>query len=683
MTAPGISDHRRTRSRKAVGLVGILAMFAALAATAPNASGDIRSDERELLLSQDTTIDGAGIAGGAEPNDAFGRALAFGDFNDDDYMDVVVGVTGEDTGAGAINIIYGGENGLRADNDTIITQDTAGVDCCAEEAGDALGWSLAVGHFNNDTYADLAVGVPFENQGATVDTGLVHIFYGGAGGLSTANDIHFAQGDNGFPGAIEAGDYVGRALAAGDYNGDGRDDLAVGIPGESVNTTEDAGFVVVLFGQPAGLSSAGFLNIPDPSFGGPEASDQFGSALASGDFDADGIDDLAVGAPSEDRDGINSGAVTIFGGVAGVGPVESGAFSLSDFGVTPDSGDAFGGSLTTGDFNGDGNDDLAIGAPGADSPAQVNGGVVSILHGDATDGLTIERSQVISAATPGAPSVPNGTTGFGRVLGVGEFDGDGRDDLVVTFDAARTAVFPGGPDGVGTSGSHIIGQRGHSIGAGDVDNDGVDDLGIGNINASVGNDANAGHVFFRYGTMTPTCRGALVTVDLARGDVPTDGDDVILGTDEADEIDALGGDDIICALDGDDEVVAGSGDDQVDAGPGDDDVRGGSGDDTIWGRGGADIIRGNGGVDTIRGGSGDDDIRGGKRGDLLIGGNGEDTIRGNSGHDVIRGSKKADVLLGGKGDDTLRGNSGADRLDGGPGNDTCVGGTGADTLISC
>jgi Ca2+-binding RTX toxin-like protein len=658
-------------------------MVAALVALAPAASGDIRSDERDITLSQDGSINGSNINGVSEPGDLFGRALATGDFNADDYMDLVVGVRGENSGAGAIQVLYGGANGLRADNDVLYTQNSPGVGCCTEEAGDNFGYSLAVGHFNDDEFADLAIGVPFENQGAVSNSGLVNVFYGTAGGLSTANDTHFAQGDNGFPGTIEAGDFVGYALAAGDYNGDGRDDLAVGAPGEAQGAVEDAGWVVVLFGQPAGLSSAGFMSITDPSFGGIETDDQFGEALASGDFNGDGVDDLAVGAPTEVRDGVRSGAVTIFEGVAGSGPDFASAYSLTDFDTIADSNDRFGTSLTTADFNGDGNHDLAIGAPNADSPVQVDGGVVAVLLGDDPDGLAIERSQVVSGATPGAPSLPNGTRGFGRYSGAGEFDGDDYDDLVATVDSARTLVFPGTADGVGAARSHVIGKRGHAITAGDVDNDGYDDLGIGNVSANVGGDNNAGQVFFRYGVMTSTCNGQAVTVNLAHGDEPTEGPDVIVGTSGDDVIDALGGADVVCARGGDDVVRGGPGADYIDAGSGRDNVRGGGGSDEIYGAGGNDVLRGNRSADTIRGGSGADVIRGGSGSDTIVAGHGNDTVYGNGGADNIRGSKKDDTLYGGRGDDTIRGNNGRDRLFGGLGNDTCFGGRGVDTLSSC
>lgn len=135
-----------------------------------------------------------------------------------------------------------------------------------------------------------------------------------------------------------------------------------------------------------------------------------------------------------------------------------------------------------------------------------------------------------------------------------------------------------------------------------------------------------------------TCAGLVVTVDFAKGERPTNGDDVIIGTSTANAINALGGDDVICGLGGDDVINGGSGKDLVYAGAGNDEINGGSE------------------ADRIRGGPGDDIIRGGEGWDWLF---------GNAGRDRV---------LGGNGVDRLRGGLGIDRLDGGPMRDYCAGG---------
>jgi hypothetical protein len=111
--------------------------------------------------------------------------------------------------------------------------------------------------FNNDGFADLAVGAPFEDIGATQGAGAVNVLYGAAGGLSAASNQQFWQGAGGVAGTAEQGDGFGFALAAGDFNNDGSSDLAVGVPFEDIGAIPAAGAVSVLYGTAGGLSGTG------------------------------------------------------------------------------------------------------------------------------------------------------------------------------------------------------------------------------------------------------------------------------------------------------------------------------------------------------------------------------------------------------------------------------------------
>ncbi len=165
------------------------------------------------------------------------------------------------------------------------------------------------------------------------------------------------------------------------------------------------------------------------------------------------------------------------------------------------------------------------------------------------------------------------------------------------------------------------------------------------------------------------CNNLEVTVNMAEGEMPTEGDDVIRGTAGNDVINSLGGNDVICALQGDDTINAGDGFDKVFAGAGNDTVTGGAGND---------LLIGGAGVDTINGGNGNDRIQGGDGADVLQGQNGKDRISGGNGNDIIRGGKFADTLFGNLGRDQLFGDEGDDVLRGGAWKDIMNGGSQTD-----
>ena len=260
------------------------------------------------------------------------------------------------------------------------------------EAGDQYGSVLAWGDFNGDGHDDLAIGIPLEDYpGSTQDAGGVNVLYGTENGLSTTGSQFWSQDDPGIFGNPEEGDQFGSVLASGDFNGDGRDDLAIGIPLEDYpGSTTDAGGVSVLYGMASGLSSTGsqFWSQNDPDISGsPEAGDQYGSVLASGDFDGDGRDDLAVGVPHEDYPGSTAdagGFNVLYGTASGLSSAGSQFWSQDDpeiYGI-PEAGDQYGSVLTSGDFNGDGDDDLAVGVPKEDYPGSTtDAGGVSVLYG--------------------------------------------------------------------------------------------------------------------------------------------------------------------------------------------------------------------------------------------------------------------------------------------------------------
>jgi hypothetical protein len=366
--------------------------------------------------------------GGLEPGDRFGLALASCDFDGDGFDDLAVGAPYEDVGivdAGAVFVFYGTSVGL-APNFDLFTQDTPGVPD-SPEAFDRFGSALACADFDDDDFDDLAIGAPQESIGSLTLAGAVFGLAGAADGLVPS----FAFGQD-----LEAGPshQFGGSLAAGDWSGDGFDDLAAGAPGQDGHR----GALEVRFGSAVGIGSTGGLSLTETDIGGlSEAFDEFASALAAGDFDGDGRDDLAVGIPFE-HFGIGGsvpdcGQLNVLYGAPGGFDFGRTQFWAQDniLGAgTSEEGDFFSLAMAAGDFDRDGRDDLAIGAPGEFVTGPQDGAATVIMGSSA--GLTAARHRGIAAGLGGFPGdATQHQRRFSFSLAAGDFDGDGHADLAI------------------------------------------------------------------------------------------------------------------------------------------------------------------------------------------------------------------------------------------------------------
>ncbi|HWB20537.1 MAG TPA: FG-GAP repeat protein [Phycisphaerales bacterium] len=385
------------------------------------------------------TLDSAGVNGEAAFGTFFGGALAAGDFDGDGFTDLAISAQGEAFGAtanaGYLHILYGSSHGLSASGDQRINRgqgDLNGAPTTNEYA-----WRvLASGDFNHDGFDDLAAGTDQATVNGMGVAGDVQILYGSHNGLKLTGDQLWTQDSPGVNDSAEVSDRFGAALAVGDFDGDHRDDLAIGVPEEGLGVA-GAGAVHVLYGSSSGLTANGTQFFSQGTGGvreQEELNDYFGSVLAAGDFDHNGKDDLAIGVPDEDIDGVsNAGAVhVLYGSSNGLRTDNDDLWTENTNHIpsTCEAGDSLGHSLAAGDFDHDGRDDLAMGLSGKTVNGKMSAGAVIVLHGG-SNGLKSSGSEFWHQDKSGIKDKCDEEDYFGAGLTAGDYDDDGRDDLAI------------------------------------------------------------------------------------------------------------------------------------------------------------------------------------------------------------------------------------------------------------
>lgn len=323
------------------------------------------------------------------------------------------------------------------------------------------------------------------------------------------------------------------AIAVGDFNGDGAADLALGaaFADGPDNSRPDAGEVYAVMGPIQRTDDPDAISVGGPSVVtvliGASAGDNAGRALLAADVTGDGIDDLIVGAPAADPDPgrLDAGRAYFYAGYRGFGDGPAIDLATDDLpavsGAAP--GDSLGYTFAAGDFNGDDSNDVAISAFLADGPddQRPDAGEVHVINGPVTRSLDLTAASA-DATVFGADAGDR----LGESLATGDFNGDGRSDLVAA------APFADGPDNAGDAlgetyvlieglesiidvqdavrGLTVYGiddgdQLGHSSAMLDFDGDGYDDLLLGAVSADGrGNEDDlAGEVALVLGTAAP------------------------------------------------------------------------------------------------------------------------------------------------------------------------------------
>ncbi len=427
-------------------------------------------------------------AQGDQTDSSFGiSAVGAGDVNGDGLVDVFIGSDGYSNGQaleGRVLLYYGTPTGIAV---------SPGWTVEGNQAEANFGHRVAAGDFNGDDHADLAVGSYFHDDGE-MDEGAVFVFYGSPTGPGATADWS-ADGDQAFA-------RFGTSVAAVDVDADGYDDLFVGAP-LFANGQNEEGRVFMFSGSATGLSAtpswtaevnqiSAFLGFP------------VGSA---GDVNGDGYGDVVVGAIFSDFPMTNAGAAYLYLGSA------TGPSTTFDWHVTGSQAfELLGhGARGAGDVNGDGYDDVVLGGPNFTSSFAGEGR--AMLYTGSPAGLSTSPIWTVYGGQAGAFfGFPTG--------GAGDVNGDGYADLVVgciycdegETDEGHAVVFLGSATGPAAAPSQVLqpddvlAEMGFSVArAGDVTDDGVDDLIVG-ARAFTDDQVREGAVFVYGGIAAGTGR---------------------------------------------------------------------------------------------------------------------------------------------------------------------------------
>jgi Ca2+-binding RTX toxin-like protein len=626
-----------------------------------------------------------------------------GDVNGDHIADIAI--SGD---SGVSYVVFGSSGGFAS---TINVASLNGSNGFSINAGGTR--VASAGDVNGDGIGDLIVSNDPDSQ-----SGNAYLIFGKSSGFSASFDVTTLNGQNGFK-IARAGD----SIAAGDFNGDGFGDLAVGAF-NALNGGIAKGAAYIIFGHASSITSAGTGgdDVTSGGAGGDSLSGGAGNDTLNG---LAGADILDGGIGNDVLDG-GTGADAMTGGTG------DDTFYVDDAGDTTGENASEGTDTVratlnwtlaaniealildgSGDINGTGNGDAntLTGNSGANTLNGAGGNDI-IYAGDGFDSLLGGAGKDVLYGQAGNDTLSGGSEGdwLDGGTGVDAMSGGTGDDTYVVDDINDTTIELSG------EGDDVVHTSINWTLAANIERlilDGVGNInGTGNTQANtmVGNagdntlDGGDGEDIIKGGAGSDTLLGGAGSDMLYGGD----GIDNLDGQGESDRLDGGIGDDTLVGGAGNDILDGGADDDSLSGGIGNDQLNGGAGVDSLNGGDGNDVLDGGAGVDAMTGGLGDDTYYVDSVGDTTIelSGEGSDVVHaainwtlaanteiliqdgvgningtGNGLVNAMNGNAGANVLDGAAGDDVLKGFNGNDTLIGGAGADILVGGAGADTFV--
>jgi hypothetical protein len=382
---------------------------------------------------------------GVAENDLSGCSVASaGDVNGDGFDDIIVGAKGADPNgslSGTSYVVFGNASGFDATLALSSLDGGNGFEIDGVSAGDYSGLPVApAGDVNGDGFADIIIGARVADPNGS-NSGASYVVFGNALGLGATVDLSSLDGTNGFRiDGVAASDYSGRSVAsAGDVNGDGFDDVIVGADGADPNgNTSGASYVV--FGRASGFGATLALSSLDGTNGfridGVAASDESGFSVASaGDVNGDGFADLVVGSPFGPAYSRYGASYVVFGKASGfAATVDLSSLDGSNgFRIDGLSHGAWSGYsvASAGDVNGDGFDDIIVGAPDQMIFGPSSGAAYVVFGNASGFNATFDLANLNGA---NGFKLQGGNSGDGAgasVASAGDVNGDGFDDVIV------------------------------------------------------------------------------------------------------------------------------------------------------------------------------------------------------------------------------------------------------------